>query len=174
MDDLVLKIGVLAVAFALWIKPQTEIEAATPSPIIKTAQLELEERDKHCLAVMVYGEAESETFYGKAGVAWTALNRYDRGHYNSVCGVVLQHNQFHAFRDTSLVKAATSSSSPKNADRKEWEESVKVASLAYDGVIPDPTKGSTYFVNPKKLKGQPKWLKKLTKKVIIDNHHFYG
>lgn len=175
-DNFLLKLGVVALLTGIWLKPPVveKVEAEPVKPVIQSIQYEFEQKDKHCLAVMIYGEARSETFYGKSGVAYVALNRYQSGHYNSVCQVVVNANQFHAFANSNLRVAALNQQTPKNVNTDSWEESKKVATLAYDEVIPDPTKGATYFLNPRKIKQMPRWVHKLKRTVVIDNHHFYG
>jgi spore germination cell wall hydrolase CwlJ-like protein len=173
MDNFILKVAVLCVLFGISVKgaPNKPIVYAIEDPKL-VVEASSEQKDKHCLAVMIYGEAKGENFYGKSAVAWTAINRYDRMPYNSICSVVLARNQYHAFNRHTYVVAAIKGSPPANDES--WEESKKVAELAYNGVLPDPTKGSTHFVNPKKLKFKPKWLSKLKLKAIIESHTFYG
>ena len=168
----VILVALLVIAVGLLFKPPERPINVTVVPAPE-ARLEIEDmytEDKHCLAVMIYGEARGESFYGKAAVAWVALNRYDKLPYNSVCDVVVKKHQF-----TSVVgklkQAALAGFNPaKNA---EWLESQQVAELAFDNVIPDPTKGATHFLNPAKLKALPKWAKVFEKTVVIENHHFF-
>lgn len=189
IDDFVGKVGICVVAFALWIKPVTQvtasysaaelppIEVVKQEPTINEAQLEAEAKDKHCLAVMVYGEARGENFYGKAAVAWVAMNRYQNLPYNTMCQVVLDTDQFQAFDNKNFVVDATTGRAPSRANEKDeasWQESQKVAELTYDEIIPDPTYGAQYFINPKKMKRKAIWLRKFRQKVVIENHHFYG
>ena len=174
--------GLLLLAFALWIKPVSNLGAnvlvytAPPTDIVvaETANEEAERKDKHCLAVMIYGEAGIDTFYGKAGVAWTAMNRFLKYPYSSLCQVVLKEEQFKAMKKSVYRQAVVYQTAPKGANPRNWEESVRVAELVYEDIIPDPTKGAQYFVNPKKLEGYPDWLRKLKKTVSIDSHNFYG
>jgi N-acetylmuramoyl-L-alanine amidase len=186
MDDLVSKIGVGAIALALWLKPVTEItasysdiqqpmaEVSQPAPTVNEAQLEAEKKDIHCLAVMIYGEARGENFYGKAGVAWVAYNRYQKLPYDSICKVIMDTSQFHALQNTRFFTAVVNQKTPQSVNIKAWKESQKVAELVYNEIIPDPTLGSLYFVNPAKLKGKVLWLRKFKRKAAIENHHFYG
>lgn len=179
MDDLVSKIGAFAVAFVFSLSPKHESVANIPeqvaNPIVTIEdKYDFEKKDKHCLAVMIYGEAKGESFYGKAGVAWTAINRFNSYYYNSICDVVLNPDQYHAFQSKDLVQAASIGSIPKKANKAKWEESLRVAELAYDDIIPDPTYGAKYFLNPAKIKKTPRWVFKLKRKVVIGNHHFYG
>lgn len=177
------KCSIVLLAFALWIKPVTNIGAniqTYPAPptdqiVVSTVNLEAENRDKHCLAVMIYGEAGIDTFYGKAGVAWAAMNRFLKyDNYSSLCQVILEEEQFKAIKKYVYKLAIATQTAPKGASKRNWEESVRVAELVYEDIIPDPTKGAEYFVNLKKLQGYPSWLRKLRKTVSIDSHTFYG
>lgn len=176
------KKALILLALAFWIKPVTNIGAnvqAYPAPstdqiVVNSANLEAEKRDKHCLAVMIYGEAGIDTFYGKAGVAWAAMNRFLKyENYSSLCQVILEEEQFKAIKKSVYKFAIATQTAPRGANKRNWEESVRIADLVYNEVIPDPTKGAEYFVNPKNLQGRPVWLRKLQKTVSIDSHNFY-
>lgn len=176
------KASIMFIALALWIKPVTnlgadvQVYAAQPTHtiVVETANEEAVRKDKHCLAVMIYGEAGIDTFYGKAGVAWTAMNRFLNYPYSSLCQVIMREEQFKAMKKSLYRLAAVNQTAPKGASKRNWEESVRVAELVYEDIIPDPTKGAEYFVNLKKLQGYPSWLRKLRKTVSIDSHTFYG
>jgi len=140
---------------------------------------DLFEKEKQCLAAMVFGEARGESFYGKVGVAYTAINRYETGRYLTMCAVVLDTHQYTSFSvRPNLVGVATDPDrKPKIKNKIEeeaWEESKLVAELVYDDIIPDPTKGATHFLAPKKLKKLPKWARVYTKTAQIENHTFYS
>lgn len=169
-DISVALIGLFVVALAIGWKPQPAKVVVVPIPESKIQVVELNAEDKHCLAVMIYGEARGESFYGKAAVAWVALNRYDNYPYSSVCEVITKTHQFTSIRG-KLRQAALTGEPP--VENRAWEESVKVAELAYDNVIPDPTKGATHFLNPAKLRFLPKWARKFEKTIVIEHHHFF-
>lgn len=182
MESLVSKTTIAIIGLALWLKPVTQVTAnyVEPSftkPIVTMYQSPIEkrvqEKDIHCLAVMVYGEARGENFYGKAGVAWVAYNRYQNTYSENMCDIVTETKQFQALNNYIYYNAAITEVVPTKPESLEWIESKKVAELVYNEVIPDPTKGSTHFVNPNKLVRKPNWLKKLTKKMVIENHTFY-
>lgn len=176
------KCSIMFLALALWIKPVTnqgaEVQVYSDKPIdtivVETANQEAERKDKHCLAVMIYGEAGVDTFYGKAGVAWTAMNRFLNYPYSSLCQVIMEEEQFKAMKKPLYRLAVINQTAPKGALKRNWEESVRIAELVYEDIIPDPTKGAEYFVNPKRLREYPSWLRKLRKTVSIDSHNFYG
>jgi spore germination cell wall hydrolase CwlJ-like protein len=168
MDKLILVIGILILLLAVSVKEPAKAEAKVLQPIEN-----FDAKDQHCLAVMIYGEARGENFYGKSAVAWTAVNRLDRMPYNGICHVVLS-GHYHAFRNNDFRVAATTGKAPSKLNAMAWKESTKVAKLVYEDTIPDPTKGATHFINPKKLKYKPKWTRKLKRTVVIDNHEFYG
>lgn len=175
IDKFLLGVAVACLGFALYVK-EPIVKEVTIVPAVEAQALVANDttpqiKDKHCLAVMVYGEARGESFYGKAAVAWTALNRYDTLPYNDICAVVLAKSQYVALSKPNLAYSAKSLKPP--TDSPEWRESQKVAELAYDNIIPDPTKGATHFVNPRKLKHTPKWVRTFKLTTRIDNHTFY-
>lgn len=167
MDNFILGVGVLSLLFGFAVK-----EPAKAAETVLTPVENFDAKDQHCLAVMIYGEARGENFYGKSAVAWTAVNRLDRMPYNGLCHVVLS-GQYHALKKHDYRVAATTGKAPRKYNTVAWEESQKVAKLVYQDTIPDPTKGATHFVNPKKLKHRPQWTRKLKKTVVIESHEFY-
>lgn len=169
-------VGLFVVVLAFGWKPPPTKVVIVPAPaeeaiqVVETSPQELNLEDKHCLAVMIYGEARGESFYGKAAVAWVALNRFDNHPYSSVCDVITKGHQFTSIQ--GKLKQSVLSGSPP-AQNKAWEESTRVAELAYDNVIPDPTEGATHFLNPTKLKFLPRWARKFEKTIVIGRHHFF-
>lgn len=140
---------------------------------------DLYEKEKQCLAAMIFGEARGESFYGKVGVAYTAINRYETGRYLTMCAVVLDTHQYTSFSvRPNLVRVATNPEKRpilrNYLEEEAWTESKLVAELVYDDIIPDPTKGATHFLAPKKLKTLPKWARVYTKTIQIENHTFYS
>lgn len=57
-------------------------------------------------------------------------------------------------------------------DLESWKQSQILASEIYQDLYGDITDGATHYYNPKKV-AEPQWASKLTKTVVIGDHHFY-
>ena len=132
----------------------------TKEPLKK---IEAKTEDIICLAKNIYHEARGESFIGQAAVAFVTLNRVKSpGFPSSVCKVVYSNN---AFSWTILHKTKPI------RDGSAWEKAVRVARLALQDEITDPTSGATHY---HATYVKPYWSKKLTKLIRIDNHIFYS
>lgn len=175
-DSKLLMFAACCLLFGCLVKepPPPKVYPSPEATIVVVEHEDFSDVEKHCLAVMVYGEAEGESFQGKLGVAYVALNRYNTGKYEDICQVVLKTQQFKAVKKERFHEAIINKSTPRLANIRAWEESKEVANLVYDVKIPDPTKGALYFLNPHKLRAFPKWAYKLKKTAVIGRHYFYA
>jgi N-acetylmuramoyl-L-alanine amidase len=111
--------------------------------------LELSERELLCMVANVYHEARGEDALGQAAVAWVTLNRVRSPHYpDTICGVVLQPDQFSWFSDGK---------SDRMTDPEAIQKAVDVALAVTRGKIKDPTSGSMHYFAHKRVK--PAWAK---------------
>jgi spore germination cell wall hydrolase CwlJ-like protein len=118
----------------------------------------LDRREVYCLAQNVYHEARGEPRVGQAAVANVTINRaHKRG--KTVCEVVFEPSQF-----------SWASSNPPRADQDAWHQAVEIAGMTYAGLIPDQTKGATYFYEFRKVK--PAWASKYKVTRVIAKHKF--
>ena len=109
--------------------------------------VELSERELECLVANIYHEARGEDDLGQAAVAWVTLNRVLSPHYpDTICGVVLQPDQFSWFSDGK---------SDRMTDLQAIQKAVDIALAISRGKIKDPTGGSMHYFAHKKVK--PAW-----------------
>jgi spore germination cell wall hydrolase CwlJ-like protein len=95
----------------------------------------------------IYHEARGEDDLGQAAVAWVTLNRVLSPHYpDTICGVVLQPDQFSWFSDGK---------SDRMTDLQAIQKAVDIALAVSRGKIKDPTGGSMHYFAHKKVK--PAW-----------------
>jgi N-acetylmuramoyl-L-alanine amidase len=141
-------------------------------------------RDKHCLAIAVYGEARGETTESMVAVAWVILNRTNSRHYpNTVCDVVLQSYQFESLgKGTILRDIANEANSgtmvfPTMNNQRLLDKIYDIADAVFYSISNDPTKGSTHFWSPiaQSALGRvpPNWAEQLAYQGEVGNHRFY-
>lgn len=116
-----------------------------------------------CLSKAIYHESRGEPIDGQIAVAHVILNRTKSERYpNSVCKVIYQKKQFSDIHDVR-----------PDYESKEWAKAVEVAVYSTVGIVDDPTKGSMYYYNPKKVdKKKQSWIKRLIVVMKINNHTF--
>jgi spore germination cell wall hydrolase CwlJ-like protein len=112
------------------------------------------------LAVAIYFESRSEPLAGQYAVAETILNRVESKRFpNTVCGVVMQPNQFSYFWDGKQELVIQ--------DQKAWEVAQAVArnslnkKLAYHG--------SCHYTH-KNIRRV--WMKDMKRVMVIGDHKF--
>lgn len=136
-------------------------------------------KQEKCLATMIYGEARGEPEKGQIAVAYTAVNRALN---RSVCDVVLAPMQYSVFNDNPGLKeiALNQHAEPKHKsviEAEAWRKAVKVAQDVMRKKVPDPTKGSTHYLNPELMNTLgyefPEWSKQYKMTITIHGHQFY-
>lgn len=116
------------------------------------------EKERQCLAAVVYHEARGEPREGQLAVAQVVLNRSRSGKFpKSICGVAYQPGQFSGF---------ASRSGGRNA--RQWSSALDVADAALDGERADGVGKAMYF---HATYVQPGWNR--TRLATIGNHVFY-
>ena len=135
-----------------------------------------------CLAQNIYHEARGEIIDGQIAVSNVVVNRVKSKQFpNDICSVVYQRNQiviidrvlkflripaFCQFSWTCDLK-----SNDAYSDLESWNNSLMLAQkIILDS--DDLTNGATHYYNPDKVP-TPSWANKLTKTIVIGNHHFY-
>ncbi len=135
-----------------------------------------------CLAQNIYHEARGEVINGQIAVSNVVLNRVESKQFtNDICSVVYQRNQIEiidkvlkflripAFCQFSWTCDLNTNDS--YSDLESWKNSLTLAQkIILDS--DDLTNGATHYYNPDKVP-TPSWANKLTKTIIIGNHHFY-
>ena len=115
--------------------------------------------DHHALSCAIYFEARGQSLKDKKAVAFVAINRAEKDSYPStVRKVVYQEGQF------SWTNLPNTLLIPK--EKKEWQEAQRIARLALDERLDDPTNGQIYF-----SKRKMKYMKRVTLKTGV---HYYG
>ena len=118
-------------------------------------------KELDCLSKVVYHEARGEPLEGQRAVAYVVMNRTQNPQWpQDVCGVTLQPKQFSDFHLDIPIERASEA----------WKNALTVASNVYYQKVSDPTKGATFFFNPKKC--SPYWKRGLTFVRDIGNHRF--
>jgi spore germination cell wall hydrolase CwlJ-like protein len=128
----------------------------------------LTERDEdlYWLACTVLMEAGGESTEGKLGVAWSIMNRhYKTGH--RPMKLVLAPWQYSCWNTTSPTRTLLVTCTP--AQREACHEA---ALAAFEQTEPDPTHGSTHYLNPTVLPKLPNWYERSLVRAVIGKHHF--
>ena len=127
------------------------------------------EREKQCLAEVVYFEARSEPPAGQAAVAEVVLNRVRSGLYpSSICGVVYQNRHRHlACQFTFACEGKTL----RTNEPGPWAQAKRVADEVLEGkTYLSEVGGSTHY-HADYVK--PYWAKRLKRMDVIGRHIFY-
>jgi len=120
-------------------------------------------------AITVAMEAGGEPYQGKLAVAYVICNRSDKQN-KSLTDVCLQPYQFSCWNTESPTR--------QNVDDipdRTMAESLKATFDAYYKLVPDPTNGAVYYLNPAALDKLPTWWHTDTdpdSQVVIGNHVF--
>ncbi len=95
-------------------------------------------------AMTIKMEAEGEPYEGKLGVAFVIANRM-RATGRSAADVVLRPFQFSCWNTTEPTRRRLDD---VDTNRAVWAESYKAAAAALFGLVTDPTRGATSYLNP--------------------------
>jgi len=122
-----------------------------------------EKRQLTCLAINIYHESRGEKFLtAQYATAYVVMNRVrSRKFPDTPCEVVFQPLQFSWVEDGLTAI-------PHDAGL--WLLSQKLAYIAYFDILPDPTKGATYYYNPDLA--DPKWGNKMRNVTKLGHHKF--
>ena len=136
-----------------------------------------------CLAENIYHEARGEIVEGQIAVSNVVINRVKSKQFpNDICSVVYQRNQieiidriFKIFRIPKLCQFSWVCDFKPNSinDSESWKNIQTLAQEIVLGTHDDLTNGATHYYNPAKVVSTPPWANKLTKTIVIGNHHFY-
>lgn len=140
-----------------------------PRPPRRPTQARTFERDKLCLANLIFHEARGEDRQWRIAVAYVAVNRKNHPSRwpDTICGVVHQKNskgvaQFSFVADQPWVDM------DDDAEAASYLDALEIAEGVLTGSLPDNSRGAThYYVFQGKSKVNPIWAPKLT-------HLFYG
>jgi len=97
--------------------------------------------DLQLLALTVAMESQNQSDLGKLGVAWTILNRAALG--VSIADVIFAGSQFSAWMTGSRPLLSIDTMSPEV-----WSACYRAACGAYFNLLPDPTGGAEFYLNP--------------------------
>lgn len=95
-------------------------------------------------AMTIKMEAEGEPYEGKLGVAFVIANRM-RAKSLSASDVVLRSFQFSCWNTTEPTRLRLDDF---DTNRAVWADSYKAAAAALFGIVSDPTRGATSYLNP--------------------------
>lgn len=143
-----------------------------------------DQREKHCLALALYGEARGETAESMEAVAWVIINRTNSIKFpNTVCGVVLQRSQFESLGPNTFLRFLAIESQNGTMAFPEMNNAwlanklQHIAERVFYGLEQDPTVGATHFWSPTVQfalgRTAPKWSEHLAYKRDVGNHKFY-
>lgn len=96
------------------------------------------------IAMTVKMEAEGEDFTGKLCVAYVIVNRMQQRR-QSASDVVLAPFQFSCWNTKEPPRLRLDD---QETHRQVWIDSYKAAWAALYGILPDPTRGCTSYLNP--------------------------
>ena len=126
--------------------------------------------DLDTLARTVFGEARGEPMQGKIAVAHVVMNRVRKQSWygKTVKGVCTHPYQFSCWNsnDPNLSKLTA-----VTADDKSFRLCLYAAIAAMDGLVPDPTSGSTHYHS---LSVAPSWAEGKGPVCTIGSHKFYN
>ena len=126
-----------------------------------------------CLALNVFWESRSEDVISQAAVAHVVLNRVRDSRYpNNACDVITEgkHWKGHPVKNACQFSWYCNSLSDYPKNRRAFKWAVHIARLVAEGVIPDPTGGSTHY---HAHYVQPGWRTKKAFTARIGSHLFY-
>lgn len=119
--------------------------------------------DELLLARMIFGEAEGCPLLEKVSIAFTAINRLDKGYAKTLKEIILAPNQYSAFNpEKDSYKYLKY---PLAHGAQEFLFSLQIAKDVLAGKYQDPTGGAVSYYNPshKDMRGQiPNWAKNMT------------
>lgn len=125
-----------------------------------------QEEDLYWLTATVLQEAGGEPAEGKLGVAWSIMNRVQkRG--QRVVEVVLAPWQYSCWNTSSPTRKLLHTRKAKT-----WQACETAALAAWDQTAPDPTHGSTHYLNPAVLPKLPPWYSRELVRAVLGAHHF--
>lgn len=153
------------VVFSFFVEKEELPKIVVKSPFVYKFDCE-KRKDCLILAQAIYHEGRGESAEGQIAIAHVILNRVGSSKFpNSVKEVVEQPRQF-SYLDNGAPRWYD--------DLKSYEKAKYIASMVLQGLTDDPTNGSTFYLNLKKVKRIPRWTKVFNKKITIGNHTFYG
>ena len=128
------------------------------------------EPELDCLALNIYWEARSEPLLGQVAVAAVTLNRVAAPAFpDTVCAVVFQGEERGRHLCQFSWRCDGRADEPRNPVA--WAEARRVARLALNDQVTDPTGGALWYHAAHVL---PAWARKMTLRTRIGHHLFYG
>jgi spore germination cell wall hydrolase CwlJ-like protein len=129
----------------------------------------VDDSELECLALNIYFESRSEPRIGQVAVAHTTLNRVANEKFpDTVCGVVFQGGE--KIRHKCQFSWWCDGRSDAVHERKAWLNSVRVAQLAMQKRIDDPTDGALFYHHERV---NPNWSRVFELTTKIGKHLFY-
>ena len=167
-------LGAVASAITLLGMSAVGVEAYYSQDFNETRHVEFA-RQRECLAMNIYHEAQGESELGQRAIAYVTLNRANSPEYpNDVCSVVYQAVE----RNGVPVKNKCQFSwycdgkddEPTNAEAYAEAERIAAVVINTYGYSFDPTMGATMY-HAEGVK--PGWRKAFEQTTHIENHIFY-
>lgn len=125
------------------------------------------------MARTAWGEARGEGLTGMQAVINVIMNRVKAGSWYGATPkeVVLKKSQFSVWNknDPNYPKLLTVTDSDKD-----FTAAKNLATLAYNGNLPDITNGATNYLALGSLSSVPNWVASMDEVASIGNHTFYA
>lgn len=172
MADNLIILGIVSFTFvfSVFIKPVPQVTISEPlaitTPEVKRTYRCIEHNSCRKLAEAIYYEARGEPLSGQIAVAWVILNRVNSPRFPATVEEVV--NQPYQFSYLNAGKMPVS-----YPEFESYKLAKKIATGVLHGTILDPSNGSTFYLNPKKLKRLPKWVHQFKQVAVLGNHNFY-
>ena len=143
-------------------EPQDAITASSLADLVENTQAPATlSNELECLAGAIFFEAKGESLAGQLAVGRVIVARSQSGRFPaSYCGVVYQPSQFSFIRGRSMPSI--------NRSSRQWQNAVRVAVIADQGLWKSPVEGAMFF---HATHVSPRWGKQRMAKV--DGHIFY-
>ena len=128
--------------------------------------------DLDWVAMTVKQEAEGEPYDGKLMVAFTIANRMGRDRA-SASDVVLRAFQLSCWNTSSPTRSRLDDF---ETNRAVWLDSYKAAAAALCGLVDDPTRGATSYLNPTTTTAEQRRAAGYAPervRVALGKHHFF-
>lgn len=129
--------------------------------------------DCKIMAEAIYFEGRGEKPRGQIAIAQVVQRRSEKMR-KSIKQVVYQKNSDGICQFSYVCDIRDKRISGKKSDSKSWTNSLIYAYGVMMNRYPDYSKGADHYFNPRKLKEQPYWSKKMIQVSSIDNHVFYA
>lgn len=153
----------------------TELDSQFVSRVAYVRQITQCARSVDCsvMAEAIYFEGRGEKQKGQIAIA-QVVKRRAQATSKTIKQVVYQRNSEGVCQFSYVCDIRAKRISSHKADKTSWNNAMIYAYGVLVNRYPDYSKGADHYFNPRKVKEQPYWAKKMIQVSSIDNHVFYS